>query len=281
MTSIHRFFILAIFLSPTASLLAQENLSQIKTTDGNTIRAEIIESTADSTTIYTRSLRKITLANSSIKSIKAPKTYNIDTVWRQHPTQTNHFVTGNAYNLEKGESYYQNSWFFFNHAAVGITDHFSIGAGFFPGKPLGAGASPFWLTPKISVPIIKDKLNIAIGSFVSYSTIEMIAALPYSNITVGKKDKNVTFGVGMGYDDYWEKRPLISVSTLIRTSNKGYFISENHYIAGDAVISIGGRRIIGRTSIDYGLTFPAWESDIFIGIPWIGMRTPLSSKRPN
>ena len=149
----------------------------------------------------------------------------------------------------------------------------------FPGTLLDAGVFPFWVTPKVSIPIVKDKLNVAVGSFVGYAQNEGIAALPYGNITLGKRDKNITFAVGGIYDSYWESKPFFSLSTLIRTSNKGYFISENYYLDGRMILAVGGRRMIGRTSIDYGIVIPAGELEAFIGVPWLGLRTPLNKEK--
>ncbi len=269
------------FLLSIANGLAQEYTQEIRTIDGSIFRGEILEVREDTTIILSRSLGELRIETEMIKSVRTInlKRLTPDSLWQLHPSQTNHFVGGTAYNVEKNESYYQNSWIFVNQFVYGVTDHFSIGAGFFPGTLLGAGVFPFWVTPKISIPIVKDKLNVAVGSFVGYAHNEGIAALPYGNITLGKRDKNVTFAIGGVYDSYWESKPFFSLSTLIRTSNKGYFISENYYLDGEMVITIGGRRMLGRTSIDYGVLIPAWETDALLGLPWLGIRTPLNKEK--
>ena len=87
--------------------------------------------------------------------------------WYPNLQATRYFFAPNGYGLKKGEAYYQNVWIFFNQFSVGIVDYFSIGAGFVPTFLFGGAPTPVWIVPKVSVPIIKDKLNFTIGNSVN------------------------------------------------------------------------------------------------------------------
>ena len=194
-TSMNRTLSLLLFLFSlcvSTPNLAQEYTQEIKTYTGDTFRGSILEVPEDSTIILSRSLGKISLESELIKSVRTInlKRLTSDSLWQLNPSQTNHFVGGTAYNLEKGESY-QNSWlFFFNQFFYGVSDYFSIGGGFFPGSLLGADVLPIWITPKVSVPLIKDKLTVALGSLMVYDLEEgQIGAIPFGGVTLGAREK--------------------------------------------------------------------------------------------
>ena len=284
-TSMNRTLSLLLFLFSlcvSTPNLAQEYTQEIKTYTGDTFRGSILEVREDSTIILSRSLGKISLESELIKSVRTInlKRLTKDSLWSLNASQTNHFVGATAYNLEKGESYYQNSWLFFNQFVYGITDHFSIGGGFFPGVLIGLNALPFWITPKVSIPITKDKLNASVGGMIAHDmTQDQTTAIPYGNVSLGETDKNITLGVAWVNNTYAESMPAISLSTLIRTSNKGYFISENYYMNRQILICIGGRRMLGRAALDFGVALSAWESETYFALPWLGFRLPLSKEK--
>ncbi len=49
---------------------------------------------------------------------------------------------------------------------MGVTNYFSIGAGIVPVFLFGGGATPVWITPKFSIPVVKDKFNVGAGALV-------------------------------------------------------------------------------------------------------------------
>ena len=189
--------------------------------------------------------------------------------------------------MKKGEAYYQNVWVLFNQFSIGVTNNFSIGAGFVPLFLFGGTSSPFWITPKFSIPITKDHLNVGVGGLFMTVIGEKSsgAGILYGMTTFGNRDKNFTFGLGYGYSNgKLVNRPTISFSSLIRTGAKGYFITENYYIdsAGGSLglLSFGGRRIIGRTGLDFGLVLPINENmGTLVAIPWLGITAPLHNLR--
>ena len=108
--------------------------------------------------------------------------------------------------------------------------------------------------------------------------------IAYGVSTFGSRDRNVTLGAGYGFaDGDWAKSPVIMLSTMLRATKKGYFMSENYIIkvAGHYLVinMIGGRSLIRKVALDYGLVIPFYsELEEFVAIPWLGITIPIQSK---
>ncbi|HEY3384984.1 MAG TPA: hypothetical protein VGK46_00660, partial [Saprospiraceae bacterium] len=185
---------------------------------------------------------------------------------------------------KKGEGYYQNVWIFFNQVSYGITDNISIGAGIVPLFLFAGASTPVWLTPKLSIPIVKDKFNVGAGALVGTVLGEEDAGfgIAYGTTTFGNRNTNVSLGLGYGYlSGEWADVPTVSLSAMIRTGQRGYLITENYFIGTadeDAILlSFGGRRLIKNSGLDFGLLFPVNTDGSFFAIPWLGITIPFGS----
>jgi hypothetical protein len=171
----------------------------------------------------------------------------------------------------------------FNQVSVGVTDYFSVGAGTVPTFLFGTGVIPVWVVPKFSVPVVKDKFNVGIGAFTGAVIGESNSGfgILYGLATVGNRNTNLTLGLGYGYAaGSFAKSPMISLAGMVRVSPRGYLITENYYIKVDTetltLISLGGRSMLGKAGLDYGLVLPfSNEMDTFFGIPWLGITVPF------
>jgi len=166
---------------------------------------------------------------------------------------------------------------------------------------LFAGApTPAWIVPKVSLPLVRDKINVGTGALVGtiLGDDSGVFGLLYETTTFGSRDKNVSIGFAYGFaSGGWMARPIINFSTMIRTGPKGYFITENYIIPYESyywddysftsgtrnksavVISIGGRSIIRNIGLDYSLWIPInTNSDVFIAIPFLGVTIPIGKK---
>lgn len=278
-------------------LLAQENSSdtttvyRIETNDGNEYIGTIHSRNTEVIVLKTFRLGLITLRVSDIVSIETILKDRIkgNQHWFDNVQATRYFFQPNGYGLKKGEAYYQNIWVLFNQVSYGFTDHFSVGLGTIPTFLFSGSADgiPFWLTPKLSIPLVDDRVNLGIGVFYAnaFGAGEEGIGIAYGLSTFGTKDKNLTLGIGYGFSDgEWGQLPAITLSTMIRTGQRGYFLSENYFITSAdetiALVSIGGRRIIKRSGLDFGLFIP-YSSDqtIFFAIPWLGLTFRLGKKK--
>jgi hypothetical protein len=261
-------------------------LYRIETIDGNEYVGNIVLDSADIFILKTTSLGEIRIRKADVKRITEVSKSQVKDgeLWFDNPQATRYFWQANGYGLKKGEGYYQNVWIFFNQVSYGITDNISIGAGIVPLFLFAGASTPVWLTPKLSIPIVKDKFNVGAGALVGTVLGEEDAGfgIAYGTTTFGNRNTNVSLGLGYGYlSGEWADVPTVSLSAMIRTGQRGYLITENYFIGTadeDAILlSFGGRRLIKNSGLDFGLLFPVNTDGSFFAIPWLGITIPFGS----
>ncbi len=255
------------------------DLWNIVTNDGNEYTGVIVQQTEKELKLRTTNIGTITLQLANIKQMNQVKLENLNKgqVWLDNSQEGRYFFSPSSYGLRKGEGYYQNAWIFFNQISYGLSDNFSIGAGMVPLFLFNGTATPFWVTPKVSIPITENEfavgggalLGTVIGNGGSYGIV-------YGTSTFGSRDKNMTIGVGYGYvDDEFADTPAINLSAMIRTGKRGYFITENYFVSsgGDTagLLSFGGRRLWSNVALDYGGIIPVGSGADLAVIPWLGI----------
>jgi len=258
---------------------------QIETLDGNEYVGFILSQTPDVIHLKSDKLGEINIQRTEIKKIaKLSFVKSKDgTYWLDNPQATRYFWAPNGYNLKQGEGYYQNVWVLFNQAVYGITNHFSAGIGTVPLFLFSSPYSPAWITAKYSVPVVENKFNLGAGALMGTVIGESNTGFGifYGIATFGSKDKNLNIGLGWGYaDGDIASTPTINISGMIRTGAKGYFITENYFIGTSdefvVMMMVGGRRIIKRIGLDFGLVIPlSSEMDSFVAAPWLGFTIPF------
>ena len=261
---------------------------RIETRDGNTYIGQIVSQDSMKVILDSEKLGEIKILRADIKRMYFIKKEKIieGEYWFENPQATRYFYAPNGNALKKGEGYYQNVWVLFSSFAVGIEDNFSIGGGVVPLFLFAGAPTPVWITPKVSIPVTKDKLSLAAGGLLGTIVGEDNAGfgILYGISTFGSKDKNLSMGLGYGYaGGEWAKSPMINISGMVRKGAKGYFLTENYLIkTGDtttAIFWLGGRKIIKNTGLDYGLIIPVnSEMEEFVAIPWLGLTIPFGDE---
>lgn len=139
-----------------------------------------------------------------------------------------YFFAPSAFNLREGELYYNTVYFFLHDVQYGINDHFSIGMG------TTLAGLPFYITPKLSIPI-NERSSFAIGDMMIIGTwgVEFFGNLVYGIYTRGNYDYNFSLGAGFfssNDNDLTMKTnsPVGNFSFLTRASDYIYFVSENY-----------------------------------------------------
>jgi len=281
-------FLIFLILCPNSSIaqIQQDSIKvRIETVDGNEYIGIIIEQTGEKIRLKTNNLGEITIPSTQIKK-NTPITQLLakdGTYWLDNPQATRYFWAPNGYNLKKGEGYYQNVWILFNQAVYGLTDHFSAGVGIVPLFLLAGTATPAWITAKFSIPVVDNKFNLGAGALIGTVIGEENTGfgILYGISTFGTKDQNLNVGLGWGFaGGEMAKNPTVNIGAMIRTGPKGYFITENYFIGTPdefvVMMMVGGRRIIKRTGLDFGVVIPiASEMDSFVAIPWLGLTIPF------
>lgn len=262
----------------------------VRTNDDNEYIGRILSQDAVSVTLKTENIGTITIQKKNIKSIVPMEKGQMvgGEYWFENPHSTRYFFQPNAYGLRRGEGYYQNTWIFFNQVSYGVSNNFTIGAGMIPIFLFGGASSPFWITPRVTVPVVKDKFNISTGAFIGTVLGEDTDGpfgIAYGNASVGSRDRNLTVGIGYGFaGGEWSDTPALSLSGMVRASRKFVFMIENFFLdTGDetAALSFLGGRFIGRKiAVDAALVIPVSELEGgFVAIPWLGLNVPFGSRK--
>ncbi|QGY45389.1 hypothetical protein GM418_17425 [Maribellus comscasis] len=277
-------FILLLCLKVQSQNTQDTSLVRIETNDGNYFTGEIVGQDSLKVYLKTQNLGEISILKKDIKSQEKLKIQQVKEgkIWFANPQSSRYFWSPNGYGLQQGEGYYQNIWVLWNQFSYGLSDNFSVGAGIIPLFLFGGSPTPVFFTPKISIPIQEDRLNIGAGALLGtvLGESESGFGIVYGISTFGTRDNNVTFGLGYGFaGGEWASSPLININGMFRLSSRGYFITENYFIeaGGDSfvMVSLGGRWIIQKAALDFGLFFPVADIGEFVVLPWLGLTIPF------
>lgn len=259
---------------------------RVQTTDGNEFYGQILFQNENHILLKTEKLGELRILRSDIRLLEPVKGAIKEggEVWFENPQATRYFWAPNGYGLRAGEGYYQNVWVLFNQASIGLTDNVSFGLGTLPLFLFNGTSTPVWITPKVSFPVVKDKLNLGGGALAGTILGEGKAGfgILYAVSTFGSRDRNLTFGMGYGFAaGSWANAPLFTLSGILRIGRNGYLLTENYYMSVEDVslmmLSGGGRLMIKRIGLDVGLFLPfsGEEDSFFIALPWLGFSVPL------
>jgi hypothetical protein len=275
-------------------LCAQEitdttRLWRVETVDGNEYVGTIVRRDAQELQLRTENLGVITIRLRDARRLEAlgegrqPE----EGLWRENLLATRYFWVSNGYGLRRGEGHYQNVWVLFNQATIGITDNLSFGAGLVPVFLFAGEATPVWITPKVSFPVVRDRVNLGAGALIATliggGEGTGFAGIAYGVATFGSRDRNLTAGLGYGFaDGDWARIPAVNLSGMLRYGRSGYLMTENYlFDDGEEVLVLsllGGRQVWRDVSLDYGLLIPFTEGEEFLAIPWLGLAVPFGRR---
>lgn len=282
-------FCLCAFAREAAAQQAQDTTAiyLIKTRDGNKYVGQIVDQNDEFILFRTKNLSEITIAREDIveMSLLGAKNLVEESLWPENLQSTRYFWAPNAYNLRSGEGYYQNIWILFNQASIGVTDRFSVGLGTVPLFLFGGTStpSPVWITPKFSVPLVKDKWNIGVGALAGkvLGEDESSFGIMYGITTFGNRNRNASIGIGYGFGSGGVADiPVFTASGMLRVNKKWYLLSENYFISVNndtfALMMFGARVMFNKVGLDFGLVAPYFrEVDGLYTLPWLGFTVPF------
>jgi len=170
---------------------------------------------------------------------------------------TRYFFAPSAYNLKKGEGYYNTVYFLIHDFQYGFSKNFSMGMGT---TVIGL---PLYFTPKLSFPIGK-KSAFALGDLLMLGTwgTDFIGNLAYGAFSTGGRNGNVTFGAGYLYtnenDITGQTSSLVSnFSAMTRISPYIFLITENYVMSAnfnrEAYFNDSYEEFVQRNTFWYGI----------------------------
>ncbi len=271
---------------------AEQKVVQIETKDGNLYTGEVLSNDSVRVLFKSDKLGEITLLQVDIKKIIPLDVTQIKggKFWLENPQSTRYFFSPNGYGLKKGEGYYQNIWVMMNSFAIGINDYISVGGGLIPLFLFGGAPTPAWGTVKVSIPVSKNKFNVAAGVLAGtiiggkdFTDSNTTYGIFYGLATLGSKDANVSLGAGYAFaGGSVSSSPMLNLSGMYRIGPRGYLLTENYLFPGSssfALMMFGARTIIKNAGLDYGLVFPLGGDSGSFAAPWLGITIPLGRKK--
>jgi len=283
-TSSHLMMVLFLFVSFNMSAqvkepklfdkeIAMDQNMIINMKDGTTYNGTFQSKTDSTLTIFAGNT-KIELKTYEIKSFKEidKSRYIKGKYWFPNPHHTRYLFGPSAFNLKKGEGYYQNTYAVLNTFNYGVTDHFTLGAGtelisLFAGYPI------LILTPKIGGYKLSDKWYAGGGAFLGFSQ-DGSGGIGYGILSYGNEDSNITFGTGWAFSNSdLASNPVLTISGMHRFARSAAFITENWLVPIDGYVPVFsyGLRFFGeRMAVDIAfINTPEVAKEIVIGIPFI------------
>ena len=283
-----------IILPPYVSVIAQVEIAQssipgpnelslivMKGESGLRYVGSVIEKNERELTIMTDEGTKITILLSNILDIRAiPKSLIQDgEYWYPNPNDSRYLFAPSAFNLKKGEGYYQNTYLFINSFNYGITDNFSMGLGFeflstFGSLGNGSFDPIFFVTPKYSTQV-SENMRVGVGVLVGKITDNIGGfGVSYGLVTYGNSEHNATLGLGFGlFDGQLRSDPVITISGMTRLSRRISLVTENWFFPADVyrgIISYGIRFFGETMSVDLALMrYDKFSEKYPIGIPYV------------
>lgn len=279
---LHTLIMVCSFLLP-ASVVAQEVTSdttssvRIEMLDGTILLGKIKSRSDGVIALTTLSGVEASVPLNQVREMTAISNTSIHKgeYWFENPNATRYLFGPSAFNLKKGEGYYQNTYLLLNSFNYGVTDYFSIGGGI-ELLTLFNGSPAFVLTPKVG---FQTGPKTSMGGGILYANLGDIGdrsnfGIAYGVVTRGTVDKNFTVGLGWGIiDNEFSSRPIITFSGMTRLSKKIALVSENWIVPADIyypLFSYGIRFFGEKMAVDLAfINNPDIASEVVIGIPYV------------
>lgn len=283
--------------------LSANNKIRIETNDGNDYIGEVMSKDSVSVRLMTKDLGEIRIQKINISKIEKIQEEQIKdgNFWYPNPNATRYLFAPSAFNLKKGEGYYQNTWMAFNQVSYGFTDNFTCGVGVIPFFLFGSAVgrySPMWVTPKFTFGKEKKKVNFSAGAIAFFlpfaqADVRGSVGILYGTATFGNRDKNISTGLGWGFarsdgKGVIGKRPTLNISGMYRISKQSYLVSENwfasfgddDFVGGIGAFSAAYRLATKNITLDVGLfAFVTSEFNGYVGYPWLGVLLPFGKSK--
>ncbi len=286
--TVNIFVTLFAFLIATAPLVAQDesNITRIETKDGSIYHGKILSQNNDTIQFIISGIGNVRILKSDVLSISdiSSNLKNDRKLWSTSPTAYSYFLAPNGYNLNKGELRFQSKALAINEFAIGVSDHFSISAGLIP-TFFYSFPTPAWVSPKFSFSLLNNKINIAAGGiFGSILGLEDAGFnILFSAVSLGSIDRNVSVSVGWSFSrNGFSRSAILNFGTMYRLGPRFYLVGELSNIqeiySPINLLTLGGRSIINRSSIDYGLLF-LQSGFALVPLPWLGLNIPLTKPK--
>lgn len=268
-----RYYLLlgCLWVSATTCLQAQFSPAQeviISTRDGRTLKGHSIKQDSSGYTFWLKQARRNTM-------ITQEAIAQIDTIGLWVPTTgtyLNQVGPNTGFGLKKGEVYYRNYLLTANFAAVGLTDYFSIGAGFDIASSIDQPDHllTYAIAPKITIPVRENLINLGIGTIFlklpdyegGFSTHNFY----HATLSVGTPHRYLSAGLVMlQIEGNLRPSPVYTINAHWSVSS--FFALQAELFTGtpiEGTVLLPGIQIMGRR-VDFNIFYPfgRFDQDFF------------------
>jgi len=222
--------------------LEEQQAVQLVTVSGTTYEGVIIIVLQDKITIQTFDGAQVAIAKSKIKALAALDddervTYADDDELYEgkyrfpNPMPNRNFITETAFAIEQGKGFYQNVMVFVNTFGYGITDHFSVSAGF-ESVSLFLGERPgLIIQPKYTFTERTSNTQIAVGAnlITAPGNGNGVLGTIYSAATFGDINQNLTVGVALPFtsEEFADNNIFFQLGGQYRVADSFGFVTDN------------------------------------------------------
>ncbi len=266
----------------------------IRLKDGSSLRARIVAQDEHGLKIVTVGGMAMEVARESLDRIEraggdAPR------VSDSNDTRLLFSTTGRP--LGKGEGYFSDHYVVFPGVSYGITDHFSVSAGFSVIPGTGLSEQLFYVAPRIATQF-SDRLSVSGGVLFARGGDgeDESLGLGFVMATLGRPEKSLTVGVGAArtvseeyYTTYaggeWRGdfrnkasyTPVVMVGGTARLSRRIALVSENWLILNDDFkiseqpFGLGVRFLGDRLTADVGVILIGEVIQDGFPVPWLSV----------
>lgn len=254
---------------------------KVELKNGNILIGQLVRIGEDSLIIKNDQFGRVALANQNIEDYSGFINPEKDEMgWNKEKYQAQYFISPSARPVGKGNIYYTNFNIFGNTFSFGVSDNFSINAGF-EAISLFAGEVPImYASPKLSIPI-GENFYVGAGTTIFLATFDgstNIGGLAYANTTIGSATKNFSFGGGFAYSDGETSDELLfQIGFAYPFSKRISLIGEGFFTSDIEGIYNIGLRIITKNNLvfDAGIARPIGFDDGIIGLPLLALSIPF------
>jgi hypothetical protein len=236
--------------------------------DQTRIVGKIIASDSLKMVVQTESTGIVEIARSQIRSIReipAPPEYTGKYAFR-NPVSHRYILGLSAIPVAKNEIHYKTDYgLVFHSLRVGITNHFSLGAGAILYNEKLVFSPSIGLSPALGFEVTRGVyLGVNLNYMSSRKTEYLLAA---GVMTVGSVDHNFTVSYGYG------AVPVLMLAGMARISNHAALVTENWVAKSESIIySLGIRFFNEQVGGCVGLiTGAAILEEYYVGIPYFGL----------
>ncbi len=266
--------------------------SRVEMKNGNIHHGDVLYEDEEIIELSTLILGTIKIQKKDILSISKLKRLNTrkGQYWSNNLMTDRYFLAPSAFNLKRGQIYYQNNLIAGNLVSVGLTDRISAEGGFVGFQDAGSGRLSYWTRIKVNIPIQSERFHLGAGAF--YASILHESTIGFSRLTrneginiyvvgtFGSKANHVSSALSYGtWNGYWEDGPVLNVSGQFQVYSATSFLFEVYTFLPFNLRRlgfIGLRTDWKKVSFSYGLaSFNRRESRgldyTFNTLPWFGL----------